>query len=79
LSSNSGAGRLITAVIGALISLCVVGTAIFHKVAAAKGVTLSHGGPAMLTAAMAGLFGGGLAAVLVLILILRWGRGHRRT
>jgi hypothetical protein len=30
-----------------------------------------HGGPAMLAAAMAGLFGGGLVAVVVLILLLR--------
>jgi hypothetical protein len=32
---------------------------------------LVHGGPATLAAAMAGLFSGGLVAVVVLILLLR--------
>ncbi len=35
-----------------------------------------HGGPATLAAAMAGLFGGGLAGLLVLILALRLLRGR---
>jgi hypothetical protein len=31
-----------------------------------------HGGPKALSAAMAALFGGGLVAVVVLVLVLRW-------
>jgi hypothetical protein len=74
--AGDGLGLVAAAIAGAVVSFCVVGGAIFYKVAGARSVGLGHGGPVVLAAAMGGLFGGGLAAMLVLILVLRW-RGDR--
>jgi hypothetical protein len=49
----------------------VVATAIYYKMADVRVNGFVQAGPAALTAAMAGLFGGGLVAVVVLILLLR--------
>ena len=64
-------GRVVTAVLGALVAFCVAAIAIYYKLADVRVNGFVHGGPAMLAAAMAGLFGGGLLAVVVLILLLR--------
>jgi hypothetical protein len=63
--------RILVAIAGGLAAFCVVATAIYYKMAHVAADGFVHGGPAMLAAAMAGLFGGGLAAVVALILLLR--------
>jgi hypothetical protein len=45
---------------------------IYYKVANVRVNGMFHGGPESLAAAMAGLFGGGIVAVVVLVLLLRW-------
>jgi hypothetical protein len=65
--------RMLVAIIGGLAAFCLVAMAIYYKMADVRVNGFVHGGPAMLSAAMAGLFGGGLAAVAVLILLLRLG------
>ncbi len=63
--------RVVGAIVGAGVSFCLVAAAIYYKVADVRVNGLLHGGPATLAAAMAGLFGGGLVAVGVLVLLLR--------
>jgi Na+/alanine symporter len=63
--------RVVVALVGALVAFCVVALVIYYKMADVKVNGFVHGGPATLAAAMAGLFGGGLVAVVVLILLLR--------
>ena len=63
--------RIVIAIVGALAAFCVVATIIYYKMADVAVNGFVHGSPAMLTAAMAGLFGGGLVAFVVLILLLR--------
>jgi hypothetical protein len=70
--------RLIAAVGGALLSFCLVAMAIYAKVANVRRNGFLVGGPTALAAAMAGLFGGGLTAVVVLVLLLRWLGGRER-
>jgi hypothetical protein len=69
--------RIVAAIAGAGFTFCLVGAAIYYKVADVRVNGVLHGGPTTLAAAMAGLFGGGLAAVVVLVLLLRslGGRG----
>ena len=69
--------RFIASVVGAMISFCAVAIGIYYKVADVRVNGAFHGGPASLAAAMAGLFGGGIAAMLVLVFLLRW--GNRRS
>jgi hypothetical protein len=63
--------RVLVAIVGGLVAFCLVATAIYYKMADVRVNGFVHGGPAMLAAAMGGLFGGGLAAVGVVILLLR--------
>jgi Na+/alanine symporter len=63
--------RVVVALVGALVAFCVVALVIYYKMADVKVNGFVHGGPATLAAAMAGLFGGGLVAVVALILLLR--------
>jgi hypothetical protein len=63
--------RVVVAIVGGLAAFCLVAGTIYYKMADVAVYGFVHGGPAMLAAAMAGLFGGGLAAVAVLILLLR--------
>ena len=63
--------RIVVAIAGGLAAFCVVATAIYYKMADVAENGFVHGGPTTLTAAMAGLFGGGLVAVVALILLLR--------
>ena len=64
-------GRIVVAVVGAMIVFCVVAVAVFYWIADVSVHGWMHGGPVALTGAMAGLFAGGLAAVVALILLLR--------
>jgi len=73
MSSDEGVGRVVAAIAAAIVSFCVVGAAVFYRVAKVGAVGL-HGGPTTLAAAMAGLFGGGVVAVVVLILVLKFRR-----
>jgi hypothetical protein len=59
-----------------MISFCVVAIGIYYKIADVRANGAFHGGPASLAAAMAGLFGGGVVAVLVLVFLLWWGNSR---
>lgn len=63
--------RIVIAIGGGLAAFCVVAMVIYYRMADVAVNGFLHGGPATLAAAMAGLFGGGLVAVVVLILLLR--------
>jgi hypothetical protein len=69
-SGNSGA-RVVVAIAGALVTFCLVAVAIYYKMADVPAHGWINGGPAMLTSAMAGLFGGGFASLMVLVLLLQ--------
>jgi hypothetical protein len=71
MKPDQGLRHLVVAIVGALAAFCVVATAIYYKMADVPANGLVHGGPAMLAAAMAGLFGGGVVAVVVLVFLLR--------
>ena len=71
MKPDQGLRHLVIAVGGALAAFCVVAMAIYYKMADVPANGIVHGGPTMLAAAMAGLFGGGLVAVVVLVLLLR--------
>jgi hypothetical protein len=66
---------VIAAILGAVVSFGLVFSAIFYKVADVRVNGIFHGGPGSLAAAMAGLFGGGVVALVVLVSLLRWGSG----
>ena len=63
--------RIVIAIMGGVAAFCVVAMVIYYRMADVAVNGFLHGGPATLAAAMAGLFGGGLVAVVVLILLLR--------
>jgi hypothetical protein len=63
--------RVVVAIVGALAAFFLVASAIYYKMADVAVNGFLHGGPTTLTAAMAALFGGGLVAVVALILLLR--------
>jgi hypothetical protein len=64
--------RVVVAIVGAMVAFCLVAIAIYAKMADVKVNGYLHGGPTTLAAAMAGLFGGGVVAVVALVLLLRW-------
>jgi hypothetical protein len=63
--------RIVVAIAGAAVVFCVVAIAVYYWIAEVAVHGWIHGGPVMLTGAMAGLFAGGLAAVVMLIFLLR--------
>jgi len=69
--SGKGGARVLVAIAGALVTLGLVAVAIYYKMADVAAHGWIHGGPAMLTSAMAGLFGGGFASLMVLVLLLQ--------
>jgi hypothetical protein len=68
---DRGLRRVVVAIAGASITFCLVAMAIYYKMADVGVDGFVHGGPTALAAAMAGLFGGGIAAVVMLVLLLR--------
>jgi hypothetical protein len=70
---DRGLRRFVVSAAGAMISFCVVAAGVYYKLADVRVNGIFHGGPASLAAAMAGLFGGGVVALLVLVFLLRWG------
>jgi hypothetical protein len=72
MEPDRGLRGVVVAIVGALIAFCLVATAIYYKMADVNLNGWMHGGPTTLAAAMAGLFGGGFTAMVVLILLLRW-------
>jgi hypothetical protein len=72
MKSDRGLRRVVVAIAGAFVTFCLVAIAIDTKMAGGGANGLLHGSPGMLSAAMAGLFGGGVAALVVLILLLQW-------
>jgi hypothetical protein len=76
LSLDRGLQRFVASVLGAMASFCLVAMGIYYKVADVRVNGAFHGGPASLAAAMAGLFGGGIVAVMVLVFLLRWGNSR---
>ena len=73
MKTDRGVRSVIAAVLGSIASFCLVATAIYYRVADVRVNGFLHGGPTALAAAMAGLFGGGVVAVMVLVGLLRWG------
>jgi hypothetical protein len=65
--------RVVVAIASMVVTFCLVATSIYYKMADVAVNGFLHGSPTTLAAAMAGLFGGGLAALVVLILVLRLG------
>jgi len=78
LSSDRGLRCVVGSIVGAVVSFCVVAMGIYYKVADVRVNGMFHGGPKSLAAAMAGVFGGGIVAVVVLVLLLRWGSNRDR-
>ncbi len=74
---DMGLRRAVVAMVAAVVSFCLVGAGLFYKVADVKEAGWRFSGQAALAGEMAWLFGGGLAAVVVLIAVLRWRRGGR--
>jgi hypothetical protein len=70
MPSDKGLRRVIAAIVGAVVSFFLVGACVFYWMANVRAQGF-RGGPATLAAAMAALFGGGLVAVAVLIVMLR--------
>ena len=68
---SPGRNRIGVAVVGAVITFCVLAIAVYYRIAGVAAHGWMQGGPVALTGAMAGLFAGGLAAVVALILLLR--------
>ena len=68
---NNDLRRIVVAIAGAAVVFCVVAIAVYYWIAEVAVHGWIHGGPVMLTGAMAGLFAGGLTAVVTLILLLR--------
>jgi hypothetical protein len=63
--------RIVVAIAGPSIVFCVVVIVVYYWIAGVAVHGWMLGGPVMLTGAMAGLFAGGLAAMVALILLLR--------
>ncbi len=63
--------RIVVAVVGAMIVFFVVSVSVYYWIAGVPVHGWMQGGPVALTGAMAGLFAGGLAATLALIVLLR--------
>jgi hypothetical protein len=60
---NAGGGRIVAAVVGAMVVFFVVALAVYYWIAGVSVHGWMQGGPVALTGAMAGLFAGGLAAM----------------
>ena len=75
---DRGLQRFVASLVGAMVSFCVAALAIYYEVADVRVNGVFHGGPASLAAAMAGLFGGGIFAVIVLVFLLRCGGRRER-
>ena len=63
--------RVVTAIVWAVVVFALVGVGIYWKLANVRMNGFVHGGPVMMTGAMGGLFGGGLVALVVLVLLLQ--------
>ena len=74
---DAGLRRVIVAMVAAAVSFCLSSAGLFYIVADVKDAGWRFSGPAALAGEMAGLFGGGLMTVMVLITALRWRRGKR--
>jgi hypothetical protein len=72
MEPDRGLRRAIVAILGAMVTFCLVAVGVYYKMAYVSVNGWMHGGPTALSAAMAGLFGGGVVAVVVLILLLQW-------
>ncbi len=68
---NTDGSHIVVAVVGAMVVFCVVAVAVYYWIARVSVHGWMQGGPVALTGAMAGLFAGGLAAVVALIALLR--------
>jgi hypothetical protein len=64
--------RVVVAVVGAVVTFCLVGTAVYYRMGDVGRNGFVQSGPTALAAAMAGLFAGGVAALVALVLLLRW-------
>jgi hypothetical protein len=72
-------GHVVAALVGAFVSFCLVAVLVYYWMADVRVNGYLHGGPRALSAGMAGLFSGGLVAVVVLVMLLRWLGRHKRS
>jgi hypothetical protein len=72
MKSDRSLRGVVVAIAGAFVTFCLVAVTIDTKMAGGGANGFLHGSPGMLSAAMAGLFGGGVAALVMLILLLQW-------
>lgn len=63
--------RVTVTIMGALVTFFLVAGGIYYKMAHGAVHGILYGGPMTMRAAMGGLFGGGLAALVALILLLQ--------
>jgi hypothetical protein len=78
MKPDKGLRRIVTALVVAFVGFCVVAFLVYYWMADVRANGFLHGGPGGLSAAMAGLFSGGLVAVAVLVLLLSWGSRRER-
>jgi hypothetical protein len=71
MKDEKGYRAVVIAVTGAVAVFCIVAVGIFYRVANVRVNGWIHGGPTMLAGGMAGLFGGGLAGLVMLMMLLR--------
>jgi len=76
MKTDRGVRSVVAAILGAVVSFGLVFSAIYYNVADVRMNGIFHGGPASLAAAMAGLFGGGVVALVVLVFLLRRSNRH---
>jgi len=70
--------RVVGALVGAVFSFCLVAVLVYCWMADVRVNGFLHGGPTTLAAGMAGLFTGGLVAVVVLVMLLKWASRRER-
>jgi hypothetical protein len=68
---DKGLQRIVVAIVGALVAFCLVGLGVYYELAHVSVNGWLYSGPTALTAEAGGLFAGGLAAMVALILLLR--------
>jgi hypothetical protein len=68
---DRGLERVIVAIVGAVVTFCLIAVVIYYRMAEVPANGWIHGGPVTMTAAMAGLFAGGFAAFVMLVLLLQ--------
>jgi hypothetical protein len=78
MKPNNDPRRVVVALAGAVVSFCLVAVIVYCWMANVRVNGFLHGGPTTLAAGMAGLFSGGLVAVVMLVMLLKWASRRER-